>query len=73
MLVFKIFKSLKCILKSFDNVSLKVFHSKTHVPESVFNKFATLKPETLLKKDCGTSVSREFLEVLKSTFLTEHL
>ena len=38
-------------------------HRKTHVSESLFNKFADLRPATLLKKDSGTGV---FLRILRN-------
>ena len=45
--VFKIFLDLELFAK-FKNVFLKI--SKTHVPESLFDKVADLRPATLLKK-----------------------
>ena len=49
-------------------------HSKTPVPESLFDKVTGLRPATLFKKKSLTQIfSFEFCEISKNTFFTEQL
>ena len=49
-------------------------HSKTPVPESLFNKVAGLRPVNLTKKETLAQVFPcEFWEISKNAFSTEHL
>ena len=45
-----------------------------HLCKSLFfNEVADLRPATLLKKALAQEISREFFEISKNTFFTEHL
>ena len=46
---------------------------KTTVLESLFNKFAGLRPATLLKRDITQVFACEYREIFKYTYFEKHL